>query len=121
MEATAVRVRLPGGETFTAAFVEAVQKYALRRGFSGEGTERFVAVLEPSVMAVSSSSPAAVELIVADEGGAIRTELHGIEPSHAVTGAAREAIDRAVADIAEVEAVTVDLDGAIVRFTIVID
>ena len=121
MDSAAVRVQLPGGEAFAPAFVEAVERYAGRRGFSSEGTAGFVSILEPAMVAVRTAAPSAVELAVTDEGGAIRTELRGIAPRQRVGEAACDDLDAAVDALDEVDTVHVDMDAAIVQFTIVID
>lgn len=121
MGTSTVRVQLPGGELFASAVVEAVEKYASRRGFSDDGTARFVSIVEPAVAAVNTAAPRALELIVRDEGGAIHTELHGLDPGTPMAERARVDLHEAAAAIDEVHAIDTDPTAAFVRFEIVID
>jgi hypothetical protein len=115
MDASVIRLQLPAGAAFLAAFDDAAFKYAGRRGFA-DGGVLFTTITSAAVRAVASASPATIELVAREHTAKIVTVVRGQQPASAMTASATDAFTTAASGLAP--APTVNAASAVIEFSL---
>ena len=115
MDAAVIRLQLPAGEAFIAAFDDAADKYAGRRGFA-DGGALFTRLTSAAVRAVATASPATIELVARETTGQIVAVVSGQSPTAAMATAGVAAVNKAAVGLAN--APRVDTAGATIEFSL---
>lgn len=113
MDSAVVKVKLPAGEPFVAAIVEAAGKYAARRNLPVGAERTFVDMVERSARAINTSGSTEIAFTATESASAVRAELQGVGASGPMTGSSTEPI---VALGASCASCSVDANQASVRF-----
>lgn len=115
MDAAVIRLQLPAGEAFIAAFDDAADKYAARRGFA-DGGALFTKIASAAVRAVASAAPATIELAAREHAGRIGAVIRGHGATIEIPAAAMSAVATTASELAEPP--TVDASAAIIEFSV---
>ena len=115
MDAAVIRLQLPAGAAFLAAFDDAADKYAGRRGFA-DGGALFTTITSAAVRAVASASPAMIELVAREHTAKIVTVVRGQQPASAITQSTADAFTSAASGVAP--APTLDAATAVIEFSL---
>ncbi len=115
MDAAVIRLQLPAGAPFHAAFDDAADKYSARRGFD-DGGALFTKLTSAAVRAVASSSPAMIELIARERTGQIVARVSGQNPASSIDAEAADAMMAAATELSSPP--TCDTSGAVIEFSL---
>ena len=114
MDAAVIRLKLPAGDAFLAAFDDAADKYASRRGFA-DGGAAFTRVTSAAVRAVAAASPATIELVAREHTGQIVASVRGQGPASEIPASAATAVNTAAAGV---PTPTIDASSALIEFAL---
>ena len=115
MDSAVVKVKLPAGDRFVAAIVEAAVKYAARRDLPASGETTFVAMVEHAAQAINSSGPATISFTATESSTAVTAELLGTNAAGPLAADAAKAIEKLGPSCASC---AVDTSAASVRFSL---
>ncbi len=115
MDAAVIRLQLPAGVAFLAAFDDAADKYAGRRGFE-DGGALFTSVTSAAVRAVASASPSTIEFVANEQATKIVAVVRGQQPTSAMAASATDAFTTAASGLAP--APTVNAASAVIEFSL---
>lgn len=115
MDAAVIRLQLPAGAAFHAAFDDAADKYASRRGFD-DGGALFTRLTSVAVRAVASSAPATIELVARERTGQIMAVVRGQSPASVIDPSEVDTVMTAGAELTSPP--TCDASAAVIEFAL---